>query len=476
MARVLDIWRSWSTGRRLMLVGGLALLVAGGALAAYLILKRPADVVNPDAAFHPKQQPKPKPKHTVKPVNWAVYGRDDARTRYLPDTRVKPPFHSSSWNFEAGRLLEFSPIVADGTLYVLDKNAFMYALNDYTGKVKWKHQIGQLNASSPAWDDNRLYAATLEPGQVVAMRARDGHVIWRTPLPGRTESSPVIYGNIVIVGCECGTVYGLYADTGRIKWSLDTAGPVKGGVALDDGIVYFGNYAGEVYAVDAVNGAVKWQSGTQGSSFGRTGSIYSTPAVAFGRVYFGSIDGRVYSFEERTGSLAWSHSTGDWVYPAPAVADTPNSPPSVYSGSKDHHFYALDARDGSVRWEHDVGGIVLGAASVIGDVVYVGVIGPNIGTLGFDVRNGKRVFEHELGEYNPVISDGKRLYLTGTSSIRAFKPYTERELRIKREKRREREQRQRQQRAQSRERGGGGHHSQQGGEGSRKHHQKQRGG
>jgi hypothetical protein len=30
------------------------------------------------------------------------------------------------------------------------------------------------------------------------------------------------------------------------------------------------------------------------------------------------------------------------------------------------------------------------------------------------------VFESELGEYNPVISDGQRMYLTGTSNIRAF--------------------------------------------------------
>jgi hypothetical protein len=63
----------------------------------------------------------------------------------------------------------------------------------------------------------------------------------------------------------------------------------------------------------------------------------------------GSVAGRVYSFEAGTGELAWSHSTGDWVYSAPAVANTPKSPPTVYIGSMDQTFYALDARDGSVR-------------------------------------------------------------------------------------------------------------------------------
>ena len=52
MARLLKIWRSWSVGRRLALVGGVVAVIAGVAVAAYLVTKRPADVSNPNAAFH----------------------------------------------------------------------------------------------------------------------------------------------------------------------------------------------------------------------------------------------------------------------------------------------------------------------------------------------------------------------------------------------------------------------------------------
>ena len=154
----------------------------------------------------------------------------------------------------------------------------------------------------------------------------------------------------------------------------------------------------------------------------RGGGIYSTPAVAWGRVYLGSLDGRIYSFVEKTGELAWSHSTGAEVYPSPAVADTPHSPPTVYAGSQDKHFYALDARTGEVRWEHPLDGVVLGSSSVVGETVYVSMIGPNTGTIGYRVKDGKKVFEYDQGEYNPVISDGEKIYLTGYSTIRAFKP------------------------------------------------------
>ena len=77
-----------------------------------------------------------------------------------------------------------------------------------------------------------------------------------------------------------------------------------------------------------------------------------------------------------------------------------------------------------MRWEKYIDGIVLGSPSVVGRTVYVSAIGPNIGTFGFGVNNGQKVFYNDQGEYNPVISDGKRIYLTGASTIRAFKPLT----------------------------------------------------
>ena len=122
----------------------------------------------------------------------------------------------------------------------------------------------------------------------------------------------------------------------------------------------------------------------------------------------------------------------------------------MYIGSKDQHFYALDAETGDVRWEKDIGGVVLGAATVLGEVVYVAGLGPNIGTSGFDVKTGKKVFESELGEYNPVISDGHRMYLTGSSNIRAFEHETAAERRNeahrRQRERREKAQRERRQR------------------------------
>src|SRR3954449_210468 len=175
-------------------------------------------------------------------------------------------------------------------------------------------------------------------------------------------------------------------------------------------------------AVDAKTGKLKWQSGSLGQGFGTSGQFYSTPAVAFGRVYAGNNDDRVYSFDLKDGTLAWSYSTGGYAYSGPTVANTRHSPPTVYIGSFDGNVYALDAKDGSVRWSRSAGGQVVGSLSAIGDIVYVAEFTSKT-TSGFMMRSGKRVFRYPKGTYTPVISDGRRIYLTGYSSITALQPH-----------------------------------------------------
>src|SRR5215210_5189580 len=224
MARILDIWRSWSPRRRAVTVGAAALAAAALALAAYLLLKRPDDVSNPDAAFHEQKELQ------VKTVNWPLYGYDIERTRYLPAEHLDPPFRSSLWSFQAGRLLEFSPIIVDGTLYVMDKNAVFYAMSADKGHIEWKRKIGSLNASSPAYADGRLFAVTLKPDQALALDPKEkGKVIWRHPLPGRSESSPLVHAGKVIFGSESGDVFALDEKTGKPRWTVHTGGAVKGG-------------------------------------------------------------------------------------------------------------------------------------------------------------------------------------------------------------------------------------------------------
>jgi outer membrane protein assembly factor BamB len=419
------LWRQrariWREHRQLILVvvGAAFLLFAGTAVLAYELLKRPADVHNEDVPFK-AEKPK-QPPEKAKTVNWPFFGFDRARTRYLPAKGIEPPFRKL-WRYTGRPLLEFPPIFVGGKLYFVDNSGFARALDADTGKLIWKRRVGRLNASSPAYARGRLYVVNLVPGHVLKLDARTGKTIWKRSLPGRAESSPLVVGRTVYFGCECGELYALSTVNGNVRWATTLGGEVKSAPAYYRGTIYVGDYGGYMNAVDAESGELKWQAGSLGPGFGGSGAFYSTPAVAFGRVYAGNNDARVYSYDAEDGTLAWSYSTGGYAYSGPAVASTRHSPPTVYIGSFDGNVYALDAKDGSVRWSQDAGGQIVGSLSAVGDIVYAAEFSGET-TSGYMMRSGKRVFRYGYGTYTPVISDGRRIYLTGYSSITALQPY-----------------------------------------------------
>jgi outer membrane protein assembly factor BamB len=414
-----NLWTNhrWATIGTVAAVAAVAIAVAG-----YLILKRPADKSCPEPCTITSTQPQPVTGLT----NWPLYGLNRERTRYLDAPKVNPPY-SVKWTFKGRRLLEYSPILVRGALYAVNNNGLAFSVKKRTGKARWMREIATRNASAPAYSDGMIYISNLEPGQVIALSTRGGKTVWRQPLPGRTESSPVVVGDKVIAGCACGTLFAFDKKTGKSVWETDLGGELKAAPAVSDGVAYIGDYSGTMSAVSVKDGSVKWQSDSQGTGVA-AGAFYGTAAVAFGRVYAGSKDGRVYSFNKNTGEVAWSHTIGGEVYAGAIAADTAKTPPSVYFGTYGGStFYSLDARDGSERWTADVGGSVIGAGSLIGETVYVANLNTTE-TDAFNAATGERLWAFKDGAYNPVISDGQDLYLTGYKTLYALKPTTRAQL------------------------------------------------
>ena len=394
------------------------LVLAGGATAAYFgFVKKPGNVSHPNVEF---TQPTaaPKPKVVPETFKWPFYGYTPDRDRYL-DANISPPF-KRLWVWKAGSLLEFQPVLANGFLYLVENTGIAFAINANNGHIKWQRKVGSLNASSPAWNNDRIYIATLS-GAMTCLDARNGHLIWKRNIPSRSESSPIVIHGVVYFGSEDGTVYALRASDGHPVWTYHAGGAVKAALAYSKGLLFFGDYSGTVTALRASDGSKAWDTGTNGRVFNQSGQFYSTPAVAFGRVYLGNTDNFVYSFVAKTGQLAWRHSTGAYVYSAAAVANVPGIGPTVYIGSYDGTFYALDARSGSVRWSHADGGAISGAPTLVGKIVYFSNLRSKT-TIGLSAISGRKLWKSNHGAFNPVISDGKRIYLTGYSSEYALAP------------------------------------------------------
>jgi outer membrane protein assembly factor BamB len=405
------------------IAAGAVLVLAGAAIAAYFaFVKKQGDYNNPTAAFdtQPTAPPKKKPKPKPETFKWPIYGYTRDRARYL-DANIHPPY-KILWRFRKGKgLVEFQPILVNGVLYFVRNEGQAYAVRAKNGKMLWQRKVGQLAASSPAWAQGRIFITSLVPGSIKALNAKNGKVLWKKSLPSRAESSPIVVNGVVYFGSENGTVYALRANGGKTVWTYHAGGAVKAGLAYNQGKLYFGDYSGAVTALRAKTGSKAWSTATNGASFNRSGQFYSTPAVAYGRVYLGNTDSFVYSFVASSGQLAWRHGTGSYVYAAPAVGTVPGVGATVFIGSYDGNFYALNARSGGVRWTHRDGGKISGAPTVIGRVVYYSSLG-NHDTLGLNVGNGNRVWRYPFGAFNPVISDGQRVYLTLNSNVVGLVP------------------------------------------------------
>lgn len=121
----------------------------------------------------------------------------------------------------------------------------MFALD--SGQAWWNRELSSYRA--PALDDTQVYVATAE-GSVVALRRRDGTVLWQQDgLKRRGLSAPAVVGNAVVVGDFDGYLHWLDRDSGKFV-AREHAGGARISLApvVDDGRVYAIDEGGKVVA------------------------------------------------------------------------------------------------------------------------------------------------------------------------------------------------------------------------------------
>jgi outer membrane protein assembly factor BamB len=406
--------------RRASLLTAGAVLVAGGSLGAWL-LSRP-------------QEPAPSGRSTSTVAvrraavhDWPTYGRTPARL-HAAAYRLRPPYRRVWAVFGDTSFIEFPPVVAAGRLYFGTDRGRTVAVRAGDGAVLWQRFLGHCIAASPAVHGKTVVFTTMGlgpppcnrgAGQVIALHADDGHILWRfvtTPV----ESSPLVVAGLVVVGARDGFVNALDLRTGRVAWRFRTGAAVKGSAAAARDAVYIGSYDGHVYALAVRTGRLRWRAGAG------KGAFYATPAVAGRSVFVAATDGTVYALDTTTGRPRWTRRLPSFVYSSAAVAGG-----RIYVGSYDHRLYALAASSGATLWSYPGRGPVSGTPSVLGGLVYFSTCGSCSRfesdpaarrTYAVDARSGRLVWSFPDGEYSPAVSDGRRLYLTGYTTVYALAP------------------------------------------------------
>jgi outer membrane protein assembly factor BamB len=382
----------------------------------------------------------PRPGSPLLSEQWPTYGYDLQRTHLAPlGWRLRPPYYGL-WQVAAKDDIEFPPSVAYGNVYIPQQKGRFYVVRARTGKRVWVRHFPNCVAASPTIHEGIVYQPFMDRlpcgkheanarGFVIAWDAHNGRPLWTFRAAGPVESSPLLVGNTLYFGSWDHKLYALTLrgrKRPRLRWTFEADDQVVAAPAYAGGTVYIATSNGSVYGVNARSGRMRWHA-TSFSRFGRREYFYATPTVAYGRVFVGNADGTVYAFGASTGDLLWARRVGTYVYTAAAVWKN-----SVYVGTWDGVFFALDARTGDIRWRFDAPASITGAPTVLAGLVYFSTCGRcgvggsrrvkvgRHGTFALNARNGRLVWRFHDGKYSPVVSDGRRLYVTGRTHVYAF--------------------------------------------------------
>jgi outer membrane protein assembly factor BamB len=184
-------------------------------------------------------------------------------------------------------------------------------------------------AASAYLDDEKTGERAL-----VCLKAKDGEVLWKTPLKLNPWAGPTV-GPYVLVGCSSirldpkavagatGEVVAVELDTGAVRWRREVPGGVLSSVAVKGGLAVFTATDGKVRAWDAFTGREKW-------AYDAGAPFFAGPAVTNDTVYAADLKGVVHALGLTDGKKEWALDLA--ANPAVKAAGMVYGSPVVHGG------------------------------------------------------------------------------------------------------------------------------------------------
>ncbi len=338
------------------------------------------------------------------------------------------------WNFTTNQDSVFSPVVANGFVYVTSENKFgsaitLFCLNASTGTQAWNTTGTFLNfvvANGYVYISQAVEAQppsqgiSILHGAISCLNAYSGSQLWNYSY--RTQlGAPIVGGGIVYVD---GTNFALALNalTGAEIWNYSApAGTSFNSFVLADANLYAisaslsianASYHSVVYALDASSGKNLWNYTAPGqfnSLVAADQNVYvgSNFADTTGNTLFENASGSIY----QGGVLALDASNGTriWNYSINSSVGSPIvSKGMVYAVSSNAGIYALDASNGRVIWKYS-SKLGLGSNLLVNGYFYVG---SPAGVYCFNAYNGRVIWKFVASNFagsaatSPAYADG----------------------------------------------------------------------
>ncbi|MGH3247048.1 MAG: PQQ-binding-like beta-propeller repeat protein [Trebonia sp.] len=306
--------------------------------------------------------------------SWADPNGDLTNTRDAVASRISSANVASlkeAWTFKLSGTaatgvsdtgsLAAAPVVVDGTVYLQDLYANVYAISLPTGALKWEYQANLAEKSGPGPDgvavaNGVVYGDTSTA--VFALNAATGKVIWNdgsllSSGQGSFEIQPAVAGGRVYLasaygsGPGGGVILALDAATGKELWTFNT---VAGSAA--PGVQALGLGSGGAWETPLV--------GTDGSVTFGTGNPYQSIGEAVSHPARQLYTDSEVNVSAATGKLNWYYQAvpndfNDHDLQTSPIAATVGGVPAIIASGKVGIVYAMNAVTGALLWETLVG-------------------------------------------------------------------------------------------------------------------------
>lgn len=296
-----------------------------------------------------------------------------------------------------------APVVADGRVFAIDAGTQVTATS-VSGGTLWSVDLtadfdkgGGQSGGGLAVAGERLFVAT-GYGEVVALQASSGAVLWRQRVDAPVSGAPATDGEAVYVSGRDGSAWAINAADGKVIWQVVGTPGITGYVGtaaptVGDRAVIFPTSAGDLMAVLKIGGGTKiWQASLAGKRLGRAYAFSADvtgDAVIDGKVlYAGSAAGRTVAMSASSGERIWS--AGEGALGPVAVAGG-----SLFLVNDEAELVRLDASTGEVIWAV-----------------------PMPYFTNDKIKRRKGIHAH----YGPILSGGRVMVVSSDGLLRAFNP------------------------------------------------------
>lgn len=327
------------------------------------------------------------------------------------------------------------PVTDGSRIFIYSQNGDVTALSSSGGRL-WRRSLrpeGENDVASGggvAVDNGRVYAAT-GYGQLAALDAASGAVLWSKDISAPARQAPAASGGTVFAVTQTGEVHALAQADGEERW-------VYAGIAESAGLLAFANPAiaggtvvvpftsGEVMALDIKSGEPKWIEGVTRSYRTRAVSglsdVSASPVISGDTVYASGISGRLVASRLKTGERLWEQDVGSQH--TPIVSGN-----AIFLIDIESRLVAINRKTGEPLWRTvlpNVEGRKKSRINWAGPVLANGVLvaASSDGRLArVDAASGRLLGSAETSEdvyVTPIIAGGRMVVITSKGDVVAF--------------------------------------------------------